>query len=403
MKSLKIKLKLNNNQKLIIETLSNEHRLLYNFLLNYVKTTEGCNFKSINEQYKLFRHVNNLTINSKSSQNTCKMLINNIKSYFSLRKKDKTAKFPYKFKSYKFFTSFTYDWNQGNGGFKIINDTVVVTLNNQKNKLIIDLPNELLSINDISDKTIKTITFKREEDKYFLIFVYSEKNSNIVLNKNNFISIDLGMSEIVTCFSNTLPNFSIKNNKFESLNKTINKLNSVKDLKKKYSKKWIKINNKFLNKKRKLSNKQKDFQHKLSKNIIQSCIENDIGTLIVGDIQTKKVINKENKKIKSTSKNFGLSRFKTFLEYKSENENINFYKPNESWTSQTNCLTNEKFDKHIDLKDREVNLTKEIKIDRDLNSAINIATKIMGECLPQFETLEFHKMYMDNQSNFICI
>jgi transposase len=66
-------------------------------------------------------------------------------------------------------------------------------------------------------------------------------------------------------------------------------------------------------------------------------------------------------------------------------------------------LTKENFDKHIHLKDREVNLTDEIKIDRDLNSAINIATKIMGECLPHFETLEFHKMYMDNQSNFICI
>ena len=68
MLSKKVKLSLNYNQQLILETLSNEHRLLYNFLLEKVK--DNIDFKQINENYKLFRQLNNLTINSKSAQNT---------------------------------------------------------------------------------------------------------------------------------------------------------------------------------------------------------------------------------------------------------------------------------------------------------------------------------------------
>jgi len=104
MLSKKVKLNLSCNQKLILETLSNEHRLLYNFLLEKVK--DNLDFKQINSNYKLFRKTNNLTINSKSAQNTSIGLINNIKSYLTLKKKDKSARFPNKFKSHKFFTSF---------------------------------------------------------------------------------------------------------------------------------------------------------------------------------------------------------------------------------------------------------------------------------------------------------
>jgi hypothetical protein len=112
MKSLKLNIthNLSNLDKIKIETLSNEHRLLYNHLLNFVKSNNNCNFKDINVAYKEYRNINNLTISSKSAQNTSRSFINNIKSFFKLRKdKSNNAKFPYKFKSYKFFTTFQYD------------------------------------------------------------------------------------------------------------------------------------------------------------------------------------------------------------------------------------------------------------------------------------------------------
>src|SRR5690554_4908403 len=110
--------------KLKIDTLSNEHRLLYNCLLEGAKN--NLDFKDLNSLYKNFRNANKLTINSKSSQNTCRNLINNIKSFYVLRKKDKTSKFPYRFKSYKYFCTFLYDWNNGMGGFKIKDNFLIV-------------------------------------------------------------------------------------------------------------------------------------------------------------------------------------------------------------------------------------------------------------------------------------
>ena len=111
------------------------------------------------------------------------------------------------------------------------------------------------------------------------------------------------------------------------------------------------------------------------------CISNNIGKLIVGDIQVKKVIKKENKKLNGLSKSTGnLGRFKTFLEYKSKNVGIEFILVNEAWTSKINCMTgNVEF--HSDLKNRFFNY-EDLLIDRDVNSCINIL-KNSGVCLTQ--------------------
>jgi putative transposase len=127
-------------------------------------------------------------------------------------------------------------------------------------------------------------------------------------------------------------------------------------------------------KKKKLINKQKDFQHKSSRSIVNYCVENNIGKLIVGDINVKSVINKDNYRINGLSKSTtSLGRFKTFLDYKSRNEGIEFILVNEAYTSKINCLTGRiEFDSSLD--NREF-IYEGIIIDRDVNSCINIVKK----------------------------
>ena len=152
----------------------------------------------------------------------------------------------------------------------------------------------------------------------------------------------------------------------------------------KYSRRYNKINITQKRKKKKLVNKQKDFQHKSSKKIINFCLQNNIGKLIVGDIQTKKIIDKKNKKINGLSKSTAnISRFKTFLEYKSKGVGLEFILVNEAYTSKINCLTGQ-IEFNSDLKNREFDFDG-LKIDRDLNSSINILIK-SGKCLTQEET-----------------
>jgi IS605 OrfB family transposase len=398
MLSLKVKIKLNVDQKIKLETLSNEHRLLYNYLLSNIKD-KSLTFKELNQLYVEFRHKNQLTINSKSAQNTCIKLINNIKSFYELKKKDITSNFPYKFKSHKYFMTFMYDYNNGKGGFKISNDELTFNLLSKSidsKKLIINLPKCCSTINS---ENIKTITFKREnENDYYVIFVYSETPSNNKLNKKNFMSIDLGYTNLVTSYSNKIENVQIKNLKLKKLEKTIEKLQSIKDKKKKYSNNYNKINNKFKKQKRKLSNKVIDFQHKVSTHIINECVKNDIGSLIVGDIKIKKVICKENKKLSGISKStLSLGRFKDFLEYKAKKSNMDHYHVNEAYTSQQNCLTGEIMFSS-DLSNRIVEVCKDQFIDRDLNSAINIGKKCRGVWFTHDLDFGLNQMYY-NVSN----
>lgn len=397
MLSLKVKIKLDVNQELIVNTLSNEHRLLYNKLLESIKE-KPLTFKELNQVYKNYRLNEQLTINSKSAQNTCINLINNIKSFYALRKKDISAKFPYKFKSHKYFTSFMYDFNHGSGGFKITgNGKLIVNLLSHKEsaiKLIIDLPKYC---NKINYENVKTLTFKKEADCYYLIFVYSETPSNKIENRD-FLSIDLGYSQLATCYSNKIDNFSIENLRLKKLQKRIEYLQSIKDKKKKGSKKYIKANKTFKRVKRKQVNKVKDFQHKISTLIIEKCIDSNIGNLIVGDIKVKKIINKNNNKINGLSKStLTLGRFKTFLEYKSERAGLTYHSVNEAYTSQQNCLTDEiLFSSALNI--RSVEVSKGLFVDRDLNSAINIAKKVKVTWSDHMIDFNLSKMFFNNHS-----
>ena len=391
MLSKKVKIKLDYNQELIINTLSNEHRLLYNHLLDFTKNNK-LDFKLLNNCYKNYRNDRNLTINSKSSQNTCIGFINNIKSFYALHKKDITAKFPYKFKSYKYFTSFTYDNNNGQGGFKLIDNTLIINLLSSSNiakKLIIKLPKYC---NDMNMNNIKQFTIKKENDEYYIIFVYSEKENDKILNKDNYISIDLGYTNLVNGVTKE-ENIKIENYRQKKLDNKIKDLQSKKDKKVKYSNNYKKLNKKLNKYKKKHTNKLKDYQHKVSKKIIDYCINNDIGSIIIGDLKVKKVINKDNKVINGESKLTSIGRFKTYLEYKAKNAKIDYKLINEFNTSKTNCLSG-LLEFNSSLKNREF-IYNNIKIDRDFNSCINILTK-SGKWLSQDDKIHL----LNNKINY---
>ena len=63
-----------------------------------------------------------------------------------------------------------------------------------------------------------------------------------------------------------------------------------------------------------------------------------------------------------------------FISYKALNKGINVISVNEAYTSQTNCLTGIR-SLNSDLSIRKVNLGHDFIVDRDLNSAVNIAKK----------------------------
>lgn len=403
LKTLKVKIKLDSINRLRLDTLSNEHRQLYNHLMEFVKTSKTSDFKDIVEVGKIYRNDNKLTISAKSAQNTTRLFTQNIKSFYALKKKDKTAHFPYKFKGHKFFTSFTHDVNGGNlDKFDLLEGKLVLRLLN-KQLLEINLPKIVDSA--VTKENLKTVTFFKDkyQKDYYLSFSYEVPACKSTFN-DNFLSIDLGLKSIATCFSNATDSFSIENSRFKNIDKQVRKVQSKKDLCKQGSrrqKKLAKIQRKLSNKK---SNKTKDFQHKVSKEIVKVCKESNISKLIIGDIKTKKLKNSKtaNKGLNKSTQNEGtLSRFKGFLTYKAKESGLVVSLINEAYTSQENCLTGVR-NLSSDLKHRTVQVSDKLKIDRDLNSAINISKRIKPVWFRQFDeealkniNASYQEMYFD--------
>ena len=406
MKSLKVRIFPTQQQEIVIRTLSNEHRLLYNHLLEFAK--KGEDFKQLNQRYKNFRNDNQLTILSHPAQTTSRTLFDSIKSFYVLKKKDSTAQFPYKFKSYKNFCTFQFHWNNGSGGFKITEQGVQVSLI-EGHKLNITMPDYFLK-SGVTNSTVKTMVIKEEEGKFFLIFAYSEKPTNDDLDREKFISIDLGISSIATCFSNIVKPFAVQNNRFKKVERQKEHVQSLRDKKKKGSRRWKKLTSIHRQLASKNSNKNIDFQHKVSKVIVDKCLKEKVGTMIVGDIQTKKLPKgkRSTKGLNKSTQNQGtLSRFKTFLDYKARNAGIDFHLVDESYTSQINCLTGVKT-LSSELSVREVELEPGLIVDRDLNSATNIAKRHMGRWFAQTENfvdflIGFRKMYVNNSSELVSV
>ena len=186
-------------------------------------------------------------------------------------------------------------------------------------------------------------------------------------------------------------------------------MQSILDKKVKNSKRWRKIKQKWKKLKRKLTNKNKDFQHKLSSQIIDYCKENSIDNIVVGDIQTKKLAsNCKSKTLNKSTQNRGtLSRFKDFLKYKSKLQGIELKLVNEAYTSQTNCL-NGKRELSSALNLREHELEDGLTVDRDLNAAVNIAKKhgalwlVHEDKFDKLNLVNLSKKYM-NCSSDLCM
>lgn len=227
---------------------------------------------------------------------------------------------------------------------------------------------------EINIETIKQIILKFQENNLYCIFVYSEKQTEKQIN-NEFISIDLGISSIASVYSSKGECLKYKTRRFKGLEKQKDLLKSKLKKKIKYSKRYNRVKQVLNRKQNKITNKRRQFLHDVSKNIINYCIYNKIDNIIIGDIQTKKLVKNYRCKLNKSTQNEGLlSRFKSFISYKARLRGFGVYMVNEAYTSQRNCLTGQ-IQFSSDLTNRSVEISKDFFVDRDLNAAVNIAKK----------------------------
>ena len=302
-------------------------------------------------------------LNSKAGQRITSAVDFAYRSYRQLIKKDKTAKPPQTIDidENQFYTLV---FNQSGWSFK--NGVVVI------NKLPIEFKGHL----PVHEMDVKELRIKKRGSKW-LCDVCVEENviqPNQMTIHNKVMAVDMGLSKLATGVDSqgkviVLANKAKKISAYYA--KIIDGIKAKQATKTKNSRQW-----KHLQKRKKFFYAKKTQQvkhalHAQSKFLLSM----DHNTIVIGDIQVKKLMALERNKKNKVSRSFGrsnLSMFMEFLSYKAIASSKNVIRVNEWNTTQINCLTGKLFEKKIELSDREVLLSDGLLIDRDLNSAINI-------------------------------
>lgn len=230
-------------------------------------------------------------------------------------------------------------------------------------------PDELIQIRIIPEATC-----------FIVEIVYERKETDLGLDKDNFLSIDLGLNNLCACVSNVVESFIINGKIAKSVNQWYNK---------KKAKLMSFVGNKGTSNKIKRITLLRNYWiedklHKISRYIVNFCRSNNIGTIIIGFNKGWK--NKINigKRNNQHFVSIPHSKLINKIVYKAKLLGINVIIHEESYTSKIDHLAFEP------LKKQESYLGKRKKrglfqssigklINSDINGAIGIARKVIGD------------------------
>lgn len=373
-------------QQEVLQHLSEECRLIYNFALaERLKQWELNNLRfsfqvfpwSQPEWIKYAKQQNDLPllkkkypryacVYSKVLQMTLKTLDADYKSFMALRGNgDRKAHSP-GFKGKGHFTTMIY--NQS--GFRVKDGTVTLSQFYNKNiPLTFELAKEFSKIYQIS-------VFQDRGD-YFISIVYEEPEKPYEDN-GVYQAIDLGITKTVSAINTKGKFFEAKNPRPDKYwNPIIDALQSRRDHCKKKSRKHNHIHQSMTKRMRKRSNQIKDNQHKLSRKMIDNTKAN---TIIVGDLDVKEMAQstKATPGLNRSTQNSGyLSQFVGFLTYKAALAGKKVIEIDERYTSKTCYVCGKRHDMPIWKRTIECDCGN--VLDRDRNSSINIMVRFLSQ------------------------
>ncbi|MFX1516781.1 MAG: RNA-guided endonuclease InsQ/TnpB family protein [Promethearchaeota archaeon] len=232
----------------------------------------------------------------------------------------------------------------------------------------------------LQDKTdIREVRILPKGVGYVVEIVYMKNFYPKPLNKGNIIAIDLGVRNLITTVNNNgLKPFIIKGGIVKSINQYYNKKRArIQSI---YGFQGIKTGKKLQRLTQKRNEKIKDYFHKISRCVINYCLLNDIGTVVIGYNFNWK----QNCQIgKKNNQNFiTIPYWKLIhqLEYKAEEQGIIVVKTEESYSSKCSFLDKESIKFHNKFLGKRISrgLYKShggIIINADVNGAYNILKK----------------------------
>ena len=346
-----------------------------NAYLNYAKNYHEC---KDNENYKLLL--------SDTSQQILRIVDRNFKSFFGLLKLKSQGKYTEKVRMphYKKQNELMNIIIQGRSA-RIRKGYVIIGLskafrekhNPPFRELKFKLPKNI-TVDKLQEVRILPLFNGIEFD---IEFVYKKEFEPISVDKNNYLSIDMGLDNFATCFdSNDGSSFIVDGRYIKSINRHYNKqkayYQSIID------RQNIKVSKKMLNLSRKRYNKINNYFNLAVKYITDYAKSKNIGSIVIGDLSGIKQNINIGKKNNQNFVNIPYGFFKRKLQSKCEQLGIEYHLQEESYTSKCSYLDNEPIEKHevymgSRIKRGLFRTSKGYLINADVNGAANILSKFL--------------------------
>ena len=314
----------------IAKNLANE--AIYNVRQYYFAEGKYLKYK---ENYTMLKNSPNYrTLNSNMAQQILKEVDGSFKSFFGLLKLAKQGKYSYKdcklphYLPKDGYTTLVIGFVRLNG------NKLVLPFSNTYKKthksVEITIPPILL------DKKIKEIRIlPKANARFFEIqYIYEANCIRRNLNQSNALAIDLGINNLVTAVTNDGRSFIIDGKRLKSINQWYNKenarLQSIKDK----QKLGYKPTNRQKANTHCRNNRINDYMNKTARKIINYCIANDIGTLVIGYNKTFQKDSNMGTANNQIFVNIPYGQLRSKLEYLCQLNGITFVEQEESYTSK---------------------------------------------------------------------
>ena len=358
---------------------------IYNCRQYYFKEGEYLNYE---KNYHLLKTSENYKmLNSNMAQQILKEVDGSFQAFFGLLKLAKKGRYSYRdiklpqyLKKEGYFTLVI-------GFIRLKGNKLLIPMSNSfrktHKKIEIVLPPILL------DKNVKEIRIiPKSNGRFFEIQYTYEAGLDIKkeLDFNKALSIDVGINNLATCVTSEGRSFILDGKKLKSINQWYNKnnsrLQSIKD------KQHISVKTKQQSSiERKRNNRINDYISKCARHIINYCLDNNIGNIVIGYNPTLQKQSNLGKRNNQTFVNIPFGRLKDKLGYLCDYYGINLIKQEESYTSKASFFDRDEIPVYNDddpkkyvfsgsrVKRGLYKTSNGMCINADINGALNILKK----------------------------
>ena len=193
--------------------------------------------------------------------------------------------------------------------------------------------------------TIKQIKiYPPEGNKCDIIVVYEVEDIMPLPDNGRYLSIDLGLHNLMTCYDSTNGDTFIVGRKYLSIcnyyNKEIARVQSQwSSLQNEKGIKYPKSSKHIQQIHKKKNNSINDYLHKVTRYIVSYCVENQINTVVIGDITNIRKDNDLGNVTNQKLHSLPFAKIYMMLQYKLKMKGITLVKQSEAYTSQTSPLS----------------------------------------------------------------